>query len=191
MVSRTTMPSGTHPALDGALSAEASARLERLYRLHADRVARLAYRRTGDHHLAQDIAGETWLQAANWIDTLKADDDNAIGWLSAIVKRAVAGHYRRPRTSEKPTDWGDPVTGRRLPAAPPAEDVLLADPAPELPPMWRDALARLTPAQRTALLWRSEGLSWRAIGSHVGRDHTSAADAARRGVRTLVAAVAR
>lgn len=171
------------------LSTDAAARLERLYRLHADRVIRLAYRRTGDRHIAQDVAGEAWLQAALWIDTLQADDEAAFGWLATIVRRAVAGYYRRPRNTERPMDWADPVTGRCLPSEIPAEDVALAEAAPELPPVWRDAIAQLPPVQRAALLWRCEGMSWRAVGSHVGRTRTSVAKAAHRGARTLVMAV--
>lgn len=185
MVPRATMPSDAPQAPDGPLSAEASTRLDRLYRLHADRVLRLAYQRTGDRHLAQDIAGETWVQASTWITTLQADDEAAFGWLATIVKRAVAAYYRRPSNSEKPTDWDDPVAGFRLPRTAAADDVLLADPLPELPAAWQAMLDKLPPVQREALMWRIEGLSWRAVASHVQRDHTTAARAARRGARVL------
>ncbi|MEU4235372.1 sigma-70 family RNA polymerase sigma factor [Nonomuraea sp. NPDC026600] len=190
MVPRAPAMPGRHPAQSlcaPVLCAEASARLERLYRLYADRVLAVAVRRTGNRDVAQDVAGDVWLRAGISLarGLLHGGDESAWPWLAAITRRAAIDHFRPARSHERPTDWDDPVHGRALPTAPPAEDAALVTVGVlEL----RRAIARLTPAQQAALTLRAEGLTWRAAGSRMGRNPTTVWQGAQRGARALAAA---
>lgn len=167
------------------LSPEAAARLERLYQAFNDRMVGLAYQRTRDFHLAQDIAQNAWIAVASSIDQLRGADADAWPWLAVIVRHCIADHYTPRSAGERPTDWSAIEEAPRLPASPSAERVALADPSPELPGRLRRALDRLTCTQRAALLARAEGRSWQAVGAYLGRQDTSVLRAARRGAEAL------
>lgn len=166
------------------LSSEASARLERLYRAYNDRMVRLAYFRTRDHHTAQDIAQDAWVEVAQSIGRLRGEDSAAWPWLSVITRRRIADHYKPMSAGERPTDWTE-GNARQLPTEPAAEQVALAEPETEMSHALRRALDRLTCTQRAALLARAEGRSWHAAGAYLRRDHKSVLHAARRGVEVL------
>jgi DNA-directed RNA polymerase specialized sigma24 family protein len=91
-----------------------SPRLPRLFELHHDRLVGALRARLGryDWHLAEALAGATWLRAADEIDQLNANDaDDVFEWLSAISRTETAAHYRRARSAEA-------LTGARAYALP-------------------------------------------------------------------------
>ncbi|MEV0589729.1 sigma-70 family RNA polymerase sigma factor [Nonomuraea sp. NPDC050310] len=108
---------------DSALSPELADKVETLYRLYASRVTALAYRQTRNHAVADDVAGEAWLRVVRWVHTLRAENDQAWGWLSAIVRHAALDYYRPKRSTERVTDWSQ--SENALPAAESAEDTFL------------------------------------------------------------------
>ncbi|MEU2358850.1 sigma-70 family RNA polymerase sigma factor [Streptomyces misionensis] len=147
---------------------EQAARLDRLFRLYSGKVTALA-RQLADRAVdADDIAANAWLVAARWIDTLQADDEQAMGWLVTITRHAVRDFYKPRRTQEVPRDWADAVSAFALPVAPAAEDVALADAAPELPEYLAALVDRLPESQRIVVRLRADGLTWPAIDSRLG-----------------------
>lgn len=151
------------------LSAASAERLDKLFRLYNRRVVALA--RTLANHAddADDIAADTWLVAARWIETLQADDDQAMGWLATLTRHAVRDFYKPRRNREQPRDWSDTVSSFALPAAPAAEDVALAEPMPELPEHLAALVDSLPENYRTVVLLRCEGVPHSAINDHIGR----------------------
>jgi RNA polymerase sigma-70 factor (ECF subfamily) len=131
-------------------------------------VVALARFRTRDVHAAEDVAADTWLQAALWLSTLRADDDRAWPWLAAITRNAAIEYYRPNRASEKPMDWSDALASISLPAVVPAEEVVLAEPDAELSADARAAIDCLPDLQREAVLLRCDGLSQAAIAARTG-----------------------
>lgn len=151
------------------LSAASGERLDRLFRLYNRRVVALA--RTLANHAddADDIAADTWVVATRWIGTLKADDDQAMGWLATLTRHAVRDFYKPRRNREQPRDWSDTVSSFALPTAPAAEDVALAEPLPELPEHLAALIDSLPEQYRTVVLLRCEGVPHSAINEHIGR----------------------
>ncbi|MGW1269863.1 RNA polymerase sigma factor [Streptomyces sp. NPDC002491] len=152
------------------LSAASGERLDRLFRLYNRRVVALA--RTLANHAddADDIAADTWVVATRWIGTLKADDDQAMGWLATLTRHAVRDFYKPRRNREQPRDWSDTVSSFALPTAPAAEDVALAEePVTELPEHLAALVDSLPEKYRTVVLMRCEGVPHSAINDHIAR----------------------
>jgi RNA polymerase sigma factor (sigma-70 family) len=154
------------------LSAEASERLDRLFRLYNARLFDFAATRTRDVAAAEDVTSETWLRAAVSLPQLRADDSRAYGWLRAIAVRAAIDYYRPRRASEEPRDWTDPVSSRSLPAAAPADGDALV-------------LVDLSVSQCTAFKLAAQGLSQGAIASRMGRSPGAVYSHLHRGARKL------
>lgn len=103
-------------------------RLTSLFELHHVRLVRTVRARLGryDWHLAEGIAGATWLRAGERIDQLPATDDKVFGWLARLAWTAQIDHYRRARNTRKlPTDLSG-ASAYLLPPVPPAEATALA-----------------------------------------------------------------
>ena len=117
-------------------------RLGRIYRDHADHVARLAYLLTGDPHLAEDLTQEAFVRLARRLVHVR--DPDAVGaYLRRIVLNLVASHHRRLRVERAYV---------RHESAQPEEPTTTVDvPARE---EMRAALLRLTPRQRAAIVLR-------------------------------------
>lgn len=121
------------------------ARVERvaaLYGAYATRTLAYVRARLGryDWHLAEDLTSETFLRVTLKIHQLKATDDKAFPWIAAIARSVIANYFQLARNRrERPTDFE--AGAYRLPTAPAAEDValanatiraMLAEPAPRL-----------------------------------------------------------
>lgn len=73
--------------------------LGRLYDQYADKLHRYLMTRTrGNQSLADDIAGDTWLQVAANISSYQVDRGGFAGWLFTIAKNRIASHYRSATT---------------------------------------------------------------------------------------------
>ncbi|MDK1477011.1 sigma factor [Streptomyces sp. 549] len=151
------------------LDAATADRLDRLFRLYNRRVVALA--RTLANHAddADDIASDTWFVAARWVNTLQADDDQAMGWLATLTRHAVRDFYKPRRNRELAYDWSDTLSSFALPTTPAAEDVALAEPMPELPPHLATLVDRLPEQYRTVVRLRCEGVPHSAINDYIGR----------------------
>ncbi|MFD4400826.1 RNA polymerase sigma factor [Kitasatospora sp. NPDC058478] len=161
------------------------ARLEALYRLHNVHLVRFLGRLVnhGDQALAEDLAQETWLRIAKAAGTLRVEDAQAFGFIAVVARHVVAAHYRlRRNTSETPTDFD--ATAAVHPAAGP-----ISVPAPVLPDSYTSVIAQLPPQQRAVLLLRLEGLSHRAVASHIGSHHRTAQNRIAEAVTSLRPAV--
>lgn len=171
------------------LSAASAERLDTLFRLYSTRILAYARTQTRDADAAQDVAAETWTRAGQRLHLLKADDDNALGWLRVIAQYAAVDHYSR---YERPEDWTDAVVSRDLPAAASAEDVALADqdaPA-DVDPELVAAFNALPERDRAVVQLRMEGLTWEAIGQSYGRTCGAAHQRYHRVIQTLRATLA-
>lgn len=160
------------PQVTARLSAEASARLDSLFRLYNQRLVAFATTRTRDYATAEDVVSETWLRAAASLPQLRSDDSRAYGWLRAITVRASIDHYRPRRADERPADWTDALAARQLPTAPPADEDVVA-------------LAALPLAQARVIKLAAQGLSQRAIAARLGRTQQAVSQGLHRGARNL------
>ena len=64
-----------------------------LYRQHNPRLLRYLRAQAGDD--AQDIASETWMDAARGLKAFDGDEDGFRGWLFTIARRRLIDHRRR------------------------------------------------------------------------------------------------
>ena len=64
-----------------------------------DRLLRHALLRTGDRDVAQDLVQETFLAAVNGLRSFRGESSPAT-WLTAILRRKIADHFRRLGTHE-------------------------------------------------------------------------------------------
>lgn len=141
---------------DSRLSADASERLDRLFRLYSGRVLTYAATRARRPQDAEDISGDTWVRAVRSIHQLRCDDSKALKWLFGMVRHASIDYYRPKRSTEAPMDWADSISVQKLPASPPADADLYA-------------LAELTTPEARVFKLAAQGLSQSAIGARLGR----------------------
>ena len=141
-----TMAGPANPARDAEREAVEAAQagsveaFEPLVRANAPRVIRLAYHFLGDWDEAKDLAQETFARAFLCLDRYDPGRPFA-AWLFTIAARLASDRLRRRRTEAKAGE-----TLRRL--------------ADEVAPQWdpasalslKEALARLTPRQRQAVV---------------------------------------
>jgi RNA polymerase sigma-70 factor (sigma-E family) len=140
-----------------AVSAAGESRLERLYALHIDGAARLAYLMTGDEQQAQDIAQDAFVKIAARFHDLRHEDAFP-SYLRTTVLNLSRGHLRRLRTQR---DYLRREKGAAAPAA--AASELESRDA-----MWH-ALRKLPHRQRAAIVLRYyEDLSERQTADALG-----------------------
>ena len=72
-----------------------------------DRLFRYALLRTGKREIAEDLVQETFLAAVNGLDRYRGDAA-PMTWLSAILRRKVANHFRR-REAHDPETLGTDI----------------------------------------------------------------------------------
>ena len=90
-------PRGESPARSTGLSkAELDREFERLYRDHLRDVYSFAYYRVGDHHDAEDLTEQAFLQAYRHFDRALAESGGRPlrPWLIRIVANLAANYYR-------------------------------------------------------------------------------------------------
>ena len=123
-------------ALEGSLQGSIEA-FEPLVQLNAPRVVRLAYHFLGDWDEAKDLAQETFARA--YLHLARYDARHPFGtWLCTIAARLATDRLRRRRMAR-----------RTLGAYKPAPPALLSA---EITLSLREALSRLTPRQRQAVV---------------------------------------
>ncbi|MFI2242630.1 RNA polymerase sigma factor [Streptomyces chrestomyceticus] len=159
------------PRADAPLAADVADQLGALYREHRSRV--VAYARLGemDAALADDIASETWLALASRLRRGRLRAGPALPrLLRMMVTCAIAAHFRFARNRECPVAWwADPTTvDARFPASPSADRVAPDYDGPHFPARLRQAIDALPDAWRWVVEFRSEGMLYAAVASHVG-----------------------
>ena len=122
----------------------------------------VAYRLSGNHDDAQDLAQEVLLRVRRGLETYRPGSME--GWLSRIATNVFLDEVRRRR--RRPTSAWSEEADPSLPAAPAADEVLAAEVLPE---EVQAALAELPDDFRVAVvLCDVAGLSYQEIGEAVG-----------------------
>ena len=67
-----------------------------------DRLFRYALLRTGNREIAEDLVQETFLAAVNGLKDFRGES-SPMTWLSAILRRKIADHFRRRETRQAQT----------------------------------------------------------------------------------------
>ncbi len=166
--------------------AKLDADFERLYKAHARDVYSYAYYRVGNHHDAEDLTEQTFLQAYRHFARAQRE---AAGrplrpWLIRIAHNLAANHYRsRARRPQSPLEDSE-----TLPARHSTEDLVTS----------RDELARvlegvrrLPDDRREALIMRfSLGMDNREIARALGRTDGATKVLIHRAIKQLEEALA-
>ncbi len=122
----------------------------------------VAYRLTGNHDDAQDLVQEVLLRVRRGLETYRPG--SLEGWLSRITTNTFLDETRRRR--RRPVDLLPEEPDRVVPPSP-AADVAMA--AEALPDDVQDALRRLPPEYRAAVVLSDVvGLSYQEIGDSLG-----------------------
>jgi RNA polymerase sigma-70 factor, ECF subfamily len=144
---------------------------EQIVRRYQRPVLSLLVRLTDDQALAEDLAQETFVKAFR---SLAAFDTTRrlSSWLFRIAHNTGIDALRRTRTARAgPTAASIDEPGRDVPAPPEADPVEQR----ALGRALQDALARLRPDQRTAVVLRyDEGMAFEEIGRVLGIPETTA-----------------
>src|SRR4051794_27483507 len=163
--------------LDDAFSA--------LYRAHLRDVYSYAYYRVGNHHDAEDLTEQAFLQAYRHFDRARRESDGRPlrPWVIRIAHNLASNYYRdRSRRPQTPLENADPITPRPArwrrrrrppkPAAPPAprhDTETIAEGREELRQVMVH-LDKLPEDRREALIMRfALGMDNREIARALGR----------------------
>ena len=130
---------------------------EEVARHHGRFLYTVAYRLTGNHDDAQDLVQEVLLRVRKGLETYQPG--SLEGWLSRITTNTFLDEARRRR--RRPVDLVPEEPDRVVPPSPPADLALAAE---TLPDDVQDALRRLPPEYRAAVvLCDVVGLSYTEI----------------------------
>ncbi len=149
----------------GSSKAELDAAFERLYRDHLRDVYSYAYYRVGNHHDAEDLTEQAFLQAYRHFERARRESDGRPlrPWLIRIAHNLAANHHRDK--ARRPTAALDAVE----PPAHPHETERVVEGREEL----REVIARLDDLpddRREALIMRfALGMDNREIARALGR----------------------
>jgi RNA polymerase sigma-70 factor (ECF subfamily) len=163
------------------------AQFSELYRTHLRDVYSYAYYRVGNHHDAEDLTEQTFLQAYRHYErALRESDGRPLRpWLIRIAHNLAANHYRdRSRRPQSPLDETTPL------ATPHSTERVVSG---------RDQLARvldgvsqLPDDRREALIMRfALGMDNREIARALGRSDGATKVLIHRAIRQLEGIVAR
>ena len=95
--------------------AQVDADFSELYRAHLKDVYSYAYYRVGNHHDAEDLTEQTFLQAYRHYERAVAESDGRPlrPWLIRIAHNLASNYYRdRSRRPQTPLDSADPIATR-------------------------------------------------------------------------------
>lgn len=130
-----------------------------LYDAHVDRVFRLAYRMTGDQHMAEDMTQDTFIRAFDRLADFRGEAAFST-WLHAIAVSVVLNGLRKAkqrRSREADLDEACDVDSGARTAEPDLRDRL------------RAAIDRLSEGYRTVFLMHDvEGFTHEEIGAALG-----------------------
>ena len=102
-------------SLDPAAKAELDRAFEDLYRAHLRDVYSYSYYRVGNHHDAEDLTEQAFLQAYRHFDRARRESDGRPlrPWLIRIAHNLASNYYRdRSRRPQTPLDSADPIAAR-------------------------------------------------------------------------------
>jgi RNA polymerase sigma-70 factor (ECF subfamily) len=172
-------PQATIPT--GAEKAEMDAAFEQLYRDHLRDVYSYAYYRVGNHHDAEDLTEQAFLQAYRHFDRARNESNGRPlrPWLIRIAHNLASNFHRdRARRPQSPLDNSDPI------AAPhPTERVV--EGRAELKHVM-DSLEHLPDDRREALIMRfALGMDNREIARALGRTDGATKVLIHRAIRQL------
>jgi RNA polymerase sigma-70 factor (ECF subfamily) len=165
--------------------AQIDADFAELYRTHLRDIYSYSYYRVGNHHDAEDLTEQTFLQAYRHFERAQRESDGRPlrPWLIRIAHNLAANHYRyRSRRPQSPLEESAPI------AAVHSTEELVAG---------RDELARvlegvkqLPDDRREALIMRfALGMDNREIARALGRSEGAAKVLIHRAIKQLEAAV--
>jgi RNA polymerase sigma-70 factor, ECF subfamily len=166
--------------------AQVDAEFSELYRTHLRDIYSYSYYRVGNHHDAEDLTEQTFLQAYRHFERAQSESDGRPlrPWLIRIAHNLAANHYRyRSRRPQSPLEESAPI------AAVHSTEELVAG---------RDELARvlegvkqLPDDRREALIMRfSLGMDNREIARALGRSEGATKVLIHRAIKQLEGAVA-
>ena len=148
--------------------------VEGLWRHHYDDVHRYVLRRCGDHDIAQDLAAETFLHAAQ--ASFRGTEITA-GWLMVVASRRLADHWR---SSYRATDLRDRIVHDQYTHATEVADVTLEG-------SLEQALGRLCESQRSGLVLRyGQDRSVQEVADHLNLSYAATESLLSRGRRRLL-----
>jgi RNA polymerase sigma-70 factor, ECF subfamily len=102
-------------ALAPAAKADLDRAFEDFYRSHLRDVYSYAYYRVGNHHDAEDLTEQAFLQAYRHFDRARRESDGRPlrPWLIRIAHNLALNYYRdRSRRPQSPLDSADPIPAR-------------------------------------------------------------------------------
>ena len=145
--------------------AQLDADFSELYRAHLKDVYSYAYYRVGNHHDAEDLTEQTFLQAYRHFERAVAESDGRPlrPWLIRIAHNLASNYYRdRSRRPQTPLENADPIATRH-------DTVAIAEGREELRQVMAN-LQTLSDDRRDALIMRfALGMDNREIARALGR----------------------
>jgi RNA polymerase sigma-70 factor (ECF subfamily) len=151
--------------LDPAAKAELDRAFEDLYRTHLRDVYSYAYYRIGNHHDAEDLTEQAFLQAYRHFDRARRESDGRPlrPWLIRIAHNLASNYYRdRSRRPQTSLESADPIPTRHGTEA-------IAEGREELRTVI-ESLGQLPDDRREALIMRfALGMDNREIARALGR----------------------
>ena len=136
-----------------------------LYRAHLRDVYSYAYYRVRDHHDAEDLTEQTFLQAYRHFDRARRESDGRPlrPWVIRIAHNLASNYYRdRSRRPQTPLDSTEPIAARH-------DTVAIAEGREELRQVMAN-LEHLSDDRREALIMRfALGMDNREIARALGR----------------------
>ncbi|HSS33469.1 MAG TPA: RNA polymerase sigma factor [Solirubrobacterales bacterium] len=148
-----------------AAKAELDRAFEDFYRSHLRDVYSYAYYKVGNHHDAEDLTEQAFLQAYRHFDRARRESHGRPlrPWLIRIAHNLASNYYRdRSRRPQSPLDEGEPIAARH-------DTVAIAEGREEL----RQVMAKLehlSDDRREALIMRfALGMDNREIARALGR----------------------
>ena len=167
-------------------TAELDAEFTALYRAHLRDVYSYAYYRIGNHHDAEDLTEQTFLQAWRHFERARRESDGRPlrPWLIRIAHNLAANYYRdRARRPQSPLEDADVVSA-------PHETEQLVEGREELRDVL-DGVASLPDDRREALIMRfALGMDNREIARARGRSEGATKVLLHRAIKQLEGALA-
>jgi RNA polymerase sigma-70 factor, ECF subfamily len=152
-------------SLDPAAKAELDREFEQLYKDHLRDVYSYAYYRIGNHHDAEDLTEQAFLQAYRHFDRARRESDGRPlrPWLIRIAHNLASNYYRdRSRRPQTSLESADPIPARHSTEA-------IAEGREELRAVMEN-LDQLPDDRREALIMRfALGMDNREIARALGR----------------------